>query len=516
MSASQETLSADTPLQEYDERHAGSRSTVVHTSSCETLQNEYVTGPLEETFLEKTCEGVSDLPKNGHPSSLAVPSKRGPRFWRALRLTFFSYYRRLFTLVFTTNLAVLVALAVRSRGVASISTLSHVSTASSVNLTVAVVFRHEHLVNLLFVVFGSIPVSAPLCIRRTLAKVFHYGGLHSGCGVATVCWFLLYAALVTRGFIIRDPAVIREEPAIIVITYVLLTLLLGIVVFAHPRFRHLAHNSFEAVHRFAGWMGVVLLWIHTVIVANAFRKAQPGQSLGKFLVTIPPFWLLLITTLSIIYPWIHLRKVAVRPEYLSGHAVRLHFDYAASRVSLCTALRVSDNPLKEWHVFATIPEAQGTTSFSLLVSHAGDWSHRIIRNPPTKLWVRGVPTSGFLRCAIMFQRVVIVATGSGIGPVLSLMTGRPNLSCRILWSTRHPQSTYGSAVMNAVLRADHDAMIIDTNATGRPDLVGLAYQLYVNYDAEAVFVISNPASTRKVVYGMESRGIPAYGPIWDS
>ena len=36
------------------------------------------------------------------------------------------------------------------------------------------------------------------------------------------------------------------------------------------------------------------------------------------------------------------------------------------------------------------------------------------------------------------------------------------------------------------------------------------------FDAEAVCVISNQKLTRKIVYGMMSRGIPAFGAIWDS
>ena len=59
-------------------------------------------------------------------------------------------------------------------------------------------------------------------------------------------------------------------------------------------------------------------------------------------------------------------------------------------------------------------------------------------------------------------------------------------------------------------------MIINTQVTGRPDMVGLTYHLYKESKAEAVFIISNISLTQKVVYAMESRGIPAYGPIWDS
>jgi len=57
---------------------------------------------------------------------------------------------------------------------------------------------------------------------------------------------------------------------------------------------------------------------------------------------------------------------------------------------------------------------------------------------------------------------------------------------------------------------------IDTRKYGRPDLVKLTLKMVKEFDAEAVGVISNPAVTKKLVYGLTSRGIPAYGPIFDS
>ena len=47
-------------------------------------------------------------------------------------------------------------------------------------------------------------------------------------------------------------------------------------------------------------------------------------------------------------------------------------------------------------------------------------------------------------------------------------------------------------------------------------MVQLAYQALKEFDAEAVICISNKKLTWQVVSGMESRGIPAYGAIWDS
>lgn len=47
-------------------------------------------------------------------------------------------------------------------------------------------------------------------------------------------------------------------------------------------------------------------------------------------------------------------------------------------------------------------------------------------------------------------------------------------------------------------------------------MVKLTYRLVREFEAEAVIIISNEPLTRKVVYGMMSRGVPAFGAIWDS
>ena len=85
-----------------------------------------------------------------------------------------------------------------------------------------------------------------------------------------------------------------------------------------------------------------------------------------------------------------------------------------------------------------------------------------------------------------------------------------------MWSTRTPRQTYGDDLVDEIMSVQPDALIWDTNENGRPDLVQLAHDAVQAFDAEAVIVISNKKLTWRVVYGMESRGIPAYGAIWDS
>jgi ferredoxin-NADP reductase len=122
---------------------------------------------------------------------------------------------------------------------------------------------------------------------------------------------------------------------------------------------------------------------------------------------------------------------------------------------------------------------------------------------------------GVMHVARLFNRVVLVGTGSGIGPLLSFLQARP-VPIRVIWSTPDPIQTFGEEICRDVVAADPDCIIYDTKLLGRPDLVRMAYQASVEFEAEAVIIIANEKITKKVVYGLETRGVAAYGAIWDS
>lgn len=70
--------------------------------------------------------------------------------------------------------------------------------------------------------------------------------------------------------------------------------------------------------------------------------------------------------------------------------------------------------------------------------------------------------------------------------------------------------------MGMVRQMDSDPIILDTNQLGRVDMVPIVQREMESFRAEAVCVISNPKLTQKIVYELEARGIPAFGPIFDS
>ncbi|KIK52036.1 hypothetical protein GYMLUDRAFT_50104 [Collybiopsis luxurians FD-317 M1] len=429
-----------------------------------------------------------------------VSDKKHGRVVRNLRFKLLNVYRRLFSVVFITNMAIFIAFCVRG---ASVPKLGQIAIA---NIFVAILFRQEYVINALFMVLCSAPKSWPLWIRLKFCRVYSLpGGIHSGAGVSGVFWLILFSGQATRNFVEGGQISVPT----LGITYSILLLLLVIVVTAYPAFRSRRHDSFECTHRFMGWIAVGLVWAQVVLLNNDFRE---HLSLAHSLRINPTFWLVVILTASIALPWVRLRKEPVQSEVLSSHAVRLYFKYDEPVPG--SFFRISQAPLTEWHSFATIREP-GKKGFSAIVSRAGDWTSEMIANPPSRIWVRGIPTTGVMRIVPLFRRVVVVATGSGIGPCAPHVFAKMS-DIQLLWTAPNVRETFGDKLVDSILEASPSAVIYDTRKNGKPDMVKLVARLVKEFEAEAVCIISNPPLTRKVVYGMMSRGVPAFGAIWDS
>ncbi|KAK6359511.1 hypothetical protein TWF696_000667 [Orbilia brochopaga] len=440
-----------------------------------------------------------------------LPNKVQPKPVRNLRYIGLIIYRRIFSVIFIANMIPFLLLLIKGTDCPTLAT------ACSINLLIAICIRQDNVVNALFRIAGWVPRSWPLWIRKNAAKVYHLGGIHSGCAASATFWF---------GFLVVQASfdAFRTSPldstrktisaATLGVAYVIMLLFTMMLSFAYPSVRRRIHNQFEQVHRFSGWTVLILFWILNFMLITDYTA--PNASITRATLKTPGFWCLIIITISIASPWMHLRKVTVIPEKLSNHAIRLHFNYRQNPVP-GSFVRLSDTPLMEWHSFATIavPDRSG---FSVVVSRAGDWTSKYINSPPTRMWIRGVPTRGVMNVAHFFNSAVIVGTGSGIGPCLPVLLAAKNngIKVRVLWSTPKPQETFGDEIVNGVLAADPKAIIWDTRAHGKPDMVKLVWGLVQESKAEAVVIISNPALTKKVVYGMETRGVPAYGAIWDS
>ncbi|MCP4417602.1 MAG: hypothetical protein GY805_13340 [Chloroflexi bacterium] len=416
------------------------------------------------------------------------------------------HYNRLIALVMVINMTVF-GVITQGNWITSGIELSTLSNMVVINIALAILIRQQYVINLLFKMATSVPTSWPLSVRALLGKVYHFGGIHVGGAIMGTVWFAAFMTLATMRFAAKEANV---SLATLIVTYAILALLLFMIGLATPKYRAKYHDLFEQSHRFAGWASLLLFWAQTILFANDQRGAM---SLGDALLASVGFWLLLVVTVSIALPWLRLRKVPVQIERPSNHVVLANFGYGVTPFA-GSSTTISRNPLMEWHAFANVP-SPGKTGYRLTISRAGDWTGALIDDMPSHVWVKGIPTAGVGNIEKLFKRVVWVATGSGVGPCIPHLLSK-EVPSRLVWSTRTPRKTYGDTLVDEILEVQPDALIWDTNENGRPDLVKLAYEAVQAFDAEAVIVISNKKLTWQVVYGMESRGIPAYGAIWDS
>lgn len=426
---------------------------------------------------------------------------------RTLKHPRLMHHNRLAALVLTANLVVLVF------GVADgwwavdgieITTISNVVLA---NFALAILIRQQYVINLLFWLATRAPTSWPLRVRWTLAKVYHFGGLHVGGAIAGTLWFLALAGAEIYHVVRGLPGV--TTPTMIV-SCALVTLLVLMALMARPSYRARAHDTFERMHRFGGWVALGLFWAATVLAVLGQRG---DRSAALALLQAPNIWVLCVLTFSIALPWLRLRRVPVVIERPSSHVAVVRFEHGRKPFA-GSSTAISRHPLREWHSFANVP-SPGQDGFRLTISRAGDWTGKFIDDAPSHVWVKGITTAGVANIETLFKRVVYVATGSGIGPVLPhLLEGK--VPSHLVWATRDPRTTYGDGLVDEILAVQPSATIFDTARHGKPDMVQMAYEAHVAFGAEAVICISNKQLTWRVVHGLEQRGIPAYGAIWDS
>jgi hypothetical protein len=390
-------------------------------------------------------------------------------------------------------------------------TWSRIPVFVSGNFFVGIAARNEHVINFLFRTILAIPTSWPLRIRRACAKVYHYGGVHSGCNTAATMWYFLFAVLVVMDSHRSREGAFWITSLILLITT--LTLLVVLIVFATPRLRNVWHDGFEAVHRQGGWIILLLFWAQIFFAAMVVSQ-RVGETYRTVLVRTPTLWVHTATTMLVVYPWLFVRKVKVTNQGLSNHVIRVCF--TGIRAKAGTAIKVAKTPLNEYHAFAVIPNSNNELGFSVLVSNAGDWTNDLIKYPRDYMWIRQLMAFGVVSVIKLFSPVVVVATGSGIGPCLAVFIDLPHHDFRVVWSTRSPLQTYGADVLNIVQNADPNCTIINTDENGRPNLVQLALEKFEQTRAEAIVIISRAETTKQMMKAMESRNIPCFGPIFDS
>lgn len=448
-----------------------------------------------------------------HPSSATVDEEGQPTRdravfgrWQRFRLRWLTAYRVLIGFVIMANLAAMIAKLVKG------SAVETPLTATAANIMAAVLLRQEDLINFSFGLISRLPSTLPFSVRRMIGDFHHFGGVHVGCALSALLWYIMFTGLNTIR-VLNLLSLDHMTPTLytdIVLSYTTLLAILVICLTAIHRFRVRFHNTFEATHRFGGWTALLVLWLHAGITTLTPDTSAP-------LYTHPSLWLLACTTIIITIPWLRIHRVPITSHRLSNR--ELHLTFPFTDMPHTSTLRFSTALLTEWHAFATIPSAD---CGSILVSAAGDWTTNLLAHPPKTLWIRNPPVQNFLACVPLFRDVLLVATGAGIAPVLSLLTSPPikemrahHRRVRVMWCVSDPWAAHWGFVLDAMRAVDEHAVVFDSRVR-RPDLAFEARGLCERETLEAVFVVGNVRVTGEVVGQCKARGFASYGAVFDS
>jgi hypothetical protein len=491
-----------------------SSDTVIHLHSQGTAHNntkELLTAPtptppsaIEIKLPSKTVESISveECNKDGGP--LDNPPRKRARLSLCQRifLHWLTAYRILIATTILANLGVYAA------QIATGPSANAALTATAANLLAAVVIRNEEVVNSSYFFLTKIQSTLPFTIRKIIGDFHHYGGMHIGCAISAALWYCLFVALKTAQ--VQDSPLTPSLSTHLATAWIFLLFIVLVCATAIPCFRVRFHNTFERTHRFGGWTALLVLWIHTGISTLTSSDVPLWSQ--------PALYLLTTTTTLIILPWLRIRRVPITTELISARDLKLTFAY--TNMPYTSTIRLSTHPLTEWHAFATIPVSKSTAN--ILVSRAGDWTASLLANPPSHIWIRRPPTTNFLALAPTFNSLLLVATGAGVGPMLSLLASPAMASMqaagkpvRVLWCVYEPHAPRWTFVMDAIRTVDAQPVIFDSRQ-GRPDVAFEAGECMVREGLEAVLVVSNPTVTREVVDEVRARGGAGYGAVFDS
>jgi hypothetical protein len=382
--------------------------------------------------------------------------------------------------------------------------------AATINVAVAVLARNELFLNGLYPVLTNAFKSrrVPVLFKNAVTSgLLHLGGIHAGCGVASVVW--LAVALAD----LLDGNLDRRHWAALPLAGALLLQLFGMCVLATPTIRRTHHNLFEHSHRFLGWSALLTLWAFVLVTIDRRTTDTVGGHLTlDSTAKSSEFWLTVLITGLIVAPWLTVRKVRVHSRVPSPTVVEIAFPGHSRTGSFG---RISRHPLSDWHSFALVPHGRLTTSHTMLVSRAGDFTSDLISTPPSQLYVRRVSYPGLPYCIPLYQRSIIIASGAGMAPYVSALSDKSWGRHRLIWIGRSFVECFGDEFCDTIFRWP-DLLLVDTARGGRPNLVSLAIDNYHSFGADAVFVGSNPHGTRQIVSACHALGIPAFGPSWDS
>ncbi|EGO26239.1 hypothetical protein SERLADRAFT_367830 [Serpula lacrymans var. lacrymans S7.9] len=356
------------------------------------------------------------------------------------------------------------------------------------NLQTAILMRNELFLRFLYLLVNSCFAKwTPLWFRLSCTSALqHIGGIHSGCATSGCIW-LTYRVVILF---------IEGSNDAVLATGITTDVAVAIsIASAFPWVRNNHHNVFERHHRFIGCYDLET------------RSMDPK---GTYILRQQDFWYIFIMTILVIIPWVTVRQVKVDVEIPSPKVVILRFERGMQQGLLA---RISRGCIWEYHAFGIISEGTHAKYHYLICGVQGDFTRRLVDDPPKYLWTRQLKFAGVSNTSALYKRGIRVCTGTGLGAALSTC-----LQLYLIWIGSDQEKTFGPTISGLIHRhlgPERVTLWDSKQRGGRPDIMKLLKEIYDSWQAEVIFITSNYQGNKEMMEGCKQAGMPAFGTLWD-
>ncbi|KAN0126256.1 hypothetical protein V8E53_015249 [Lactarius tabidus] len=429
--------------------------------------------------------------------------KRRASYWVRFQL-WFNTYRKFFTFIISLNIVGLV--------LAILGTWQYPRKYTGAlvlgNLLTAILARNEFFGRLLYLITNTLFAKwPPLWFRLGCTSALqHLGGVHSGCATSAFAWLVFRLVL-----IFNDR---KDNPGPVRFAGVVTAIFVAVgIASALPWVRNTHHNVFERHHRFAGWLGLVFTWIFVILGDTYDPTTHTWNHVFAVMVHRQDLWFCLGMTVFIFLPWCTVREVKVDVEVPSPKVAVIRFQRGMQQGLLA---RISRSSIMEYHAFGIISEGTRASHHYLICGVQGDFTRKLVHEPPTHLWTRQLKFAGVSNSSKLYHRGIRVCTGTGIGAALSTCIQSPDWY--LIWIGSEQEKTFGPTISGLIHRniGPERMTLWDSKKQGRrPDIMKLVKEVHASWRAEVVFITSNRQGNQEIMEGCKEAGIPAFGTLWD-
>lgn len=338
------------------------------------------------------------------------------------------------------------------------------------------------------------------------------GFLHRFMALSTLLWLGVHAAE-------RHYAPPYGDEAL------LLGLLLALVVIiasASTPFRRRHHNHFENIHRYVGYLAVILL-IAYLLVDSTQSAGSPAALIDR-----PQPYLVAAIVMMLIAPWIGVREAHPALVHVGPHVIGMRLPGAPSfgTYTRCTLAN------RHFHPFGdSMIDFDDTANRVLYITPSGDRTTEVVNAARAgdfmlaECTTRADRFKGFMYHLGVYDDVLIVVTGGGIAPVIPCLVLNTDKRINVLWLGRNQAEEFTEELLGKLLDKiagrDINIHMLNTNdpdlrAIGDRHYTALILQACAHYRPQAVFVMSNQKFTIDVMHALRENGIKAYGATFDS